>query len=458
MQYNSTIKRRGIANQSWIKSLLAILLTYSSFWGFSQNQTISGVVKDAQDGTSLPGVTILIKGTQNGAVTDIDGKYSLTAPSDAVLVFTYIGYQTVEEVVGDRSVIDINLGTDIQELSEIVVIGYGQVEKGDVTGVVNKIDEKEFNKGMIVSPERLIAGKVAGVQITPDSGEPGGRTAIRIRGGSSLGGGSDPLYVIDGVVLSNGQFDVADTRNPLSFINPADIADITVLKDASAAAIYGAQGASGVIIITTKRGESGKPKFSYDGSFSVSTIGPKVDMLSTDEFVFTVERQAPQNLDDLGVDDVLYNTNWFDQVTRNSTGQNHNLGASFGIGKNTTSRVSVNYQSLNGVLNTSSTRRLAGSINLSHKALNGDLTIDWNSKHSLINNRFAPNVVGAALIMAPTQPVRIDENTYFEWQNPLAPANPVSEIERTNNIGRTIRNLYSLKLEYKLPFLEGIEC
>ena len=456
--YNNPIKKRsGIANQTVIKSLLLILLSCSSFLALAQ-QTVSGTVKDAQDGTSLPGVTIIIKGTQNGAVTDLDGRYSLTASPDDVLVFNYIGYQVIEEVVGARSVIDINLPSDIQELSEIVVIGYGQVEKGDVTGVVNKVDEKEFNRGMIVSPERLIAGKVAGVQITPSNGEPGGNTDIRIRGGSSLGGGSDPLYVVDGVVLPNDQNDVSGTRNPLSFINPADIADITILKDASAAAIYGAQGASGVIIITTKSGEGGKVKFSYDGSFSVSTIGQRIDMLSTEEFVFTVDRQAPQNLPDLGVDDVLYDTDWFDEISRTATGQNHNLGASFGIGKNTTSRVSFNYQNLNGVLKTSNTKRFAGSINLQHTALNGDLIINWNSKHSLINNRFAPDVVGGALIYAPTQPVRTDETTYFEWTNSLAPLNPVSQIDRRSNIGRTIRNLYSLKLEYKLPFIEGLSA
>lgn len=455
MLSKSMNKKRILKVRSLLKCCIVLLLSTGTFMALGQ-QSVSGTVKDAQDGTSLPGVTVRIKGTQTGAVTDIDGKYMLSAQSDDVLIFTYVGYQTIELAVGGRSVIDVDLATDIQELSEIVVIGYGQVEKGDVTGVVNKVDAKEFNKGMIVSPERLIAGKVAGVQITPNSGEPGGGTSIRIRGGSSLGGGSDPLYVVDGVVLPRGQ--VAGTRNPLSFINPSDIADITILKDASAAAIYGSQGASGVIIITTKGGESGKPKFSYDGSFSVSNIARSVDMLNTEEFVFTVGRQAPQNLDDLGVDDVLYNTKWFDEVTRNATGQNHNLSASFGIGENTQSRISLNYQNLNGVLNTSNTKRIAGSINVQHKALNDDLTINWNSKHSVINNRFAPNVVGASHLMAPTQPIRIDEDTYFEWQNPLAPANPVSQIERTNNIGRSIRNLFSLKLEYKLPFLEGLSA
>ncbi|WP_462250649.1 SusC/RagA family TonB-linked outer membrane protein [Ekhidna sp.] len=440
------VKRRS-------QNFILLLLSLTTFLANGQ-QTVRGTVTDGQDGTTLPGVTVQIKGTQRGASTDIEGKYSLSASSTDTLVFTYIGYKTIEQAVGGRSTIDLSMTTEIEELSEIVVIGYGQVEKGDVTGVVNKVDSKTFNKGMIVSPERLIAGKVAGVQITPNSGEPGGGTSIRIRGGSSLGGGSDPLYVIDGVVISSGG--VAGTRNALSFINPSDIENITVLKDASAAAIYGSQGASGVIIITTKTGSTGKPKFTYDGSFSVSTIGKKVDMLNTDEFVFTVERQAPQNIDDLGVNDVLYDTDWFDEVTRTATGQNHNIASSFGIGKNTSSRISLNYQDLNGVLNTSSTKRVAGSANINHKALGGDLILTWNSKHAVINNRFAPNVVGSALVMAPTQPVMDTDSTYFEWSNPLAPANPVSQINRTHNIGRSIRNLYSLKVEYKIPFIEGL--
>ncbi|NQZ75467.1 MAG: SusC/RagA family TonB-linked outer membrane protein [Ekhidna sp.] len=442
----------------WLQRFLTIALLIGAFAANGQDKTVTGTVSDAQDGITLPGVTVVVKGTTNGVATDIDGNYSIEVPEDAILVFSFIGYQSQELAVGARSVIDVQLGTDIQELSEVVIIGYGQVEKGDVTGVVNKIDEKQFNKGMIVSPERLIAGKVAGVQITPNSGEPGGGTTIRIRGGASLGGGSDPLYVVDGVVLPQGGNNVSGTRNPLSFINPSDIADITILKDASAAAIYGSQGASGVIIITTKGGTSGKPQFTYDGSFSVSSIRGQVDMLSTPEFIFTVDRQAPQNLDDLGVDGVLSDTNWFDEITQTAVGQNHNISSSFGIGDNTKSRVSLNYQNLDGVLKTSNTERIAGSISLDHEALNGDLKINWNSKHSLINNRFAENAVGGALIFAPTQPIRDTDSTYFEWNNTLAPLNPVSQVDRRKNIGRTIRNLYSLKLEYALPFVEGLSA
>lgn len=439
----------------WQKCLITLILSSYTLAASSQQQSVSGTVRDAADGTTLPGVTVLVKGTQNGAVTDIDGRYYISVPVDAVLIFTYIGFEYIEQNVEGRSTINVEMRTDVEELSEVVVIGYGQIEKGDVTGVVTKIDEKQFNNGMLTSPEQLIAGKVAGVQITSNSGEPGGGISIRIRGGSSLQGGSDPLYVVDGVPLEKTG-GVAGTRNPLSFINPSDIADITILKDASASAIYGARAASGVIIITTKTGQSGKPKFSYDGSASVSSIVDRVNMLSAPEFVFTVERKGPRNIGDLGYNDVLYDTDWLDEVIQTAIGQNHNLSASFGIKESTTMRVSINYQNLNGVLNTSSTERMAGSLNLIHKMFNDDLTIKLNTKHSVINNRFAPNVVGSALIYAPTQPVRIDDGSFFQWDSPLSPANPVSVVENTFNIGRSQRNLISLNLDYDLPFLEGL--
>lgn len=438
-----------------MKYLLSMIFLMTCLIASAQKKTVTGTITDASDGVTLPGVTVQVKGTMSGASTDIDGRFSLEVAATDVLVFSYIGFRQVEITVGGRTVIDVALEADIQELSEIVVVGYGQVEKGDVTGVVNKIDERQFNNGMLTSPEQLIAGKVAGVQITSNSGEPGGGISIRIRGGSSLQGGSEPLYVVDGIPLEKGG-GVAGTRNPLSFINPSDIADITILKDASAAAIYGSRAASGVVIITTKSGGTGKPQFSYDGSVSVSTLVDEVKMLNTEEFVFTVGRKGPRNLGDLGYEDVLYNTKWIDEVLQTAIGHNHNLSASFGIKDNTSARVSINYQNLDGIINTSNTERIAASVNLTQKMLDNDLTIKLNSKHSIINNRFAPNVVGSALIYAPTQPVFIGENEYFQWNSNLAPANPVSSIANTFNIGRSMRNLVGLNLDYKLPFLEGM--
>ncbi|MEP1033834.1 TonB-dependent receptor [Ekhidna sp.] len=444
--------KRNLQVRWWLKCLVVLMLSNGALLALGQQQRVSGTVKDAQDGTLLPGVTVQIKGTQSGSATDIDGRYSLAASSDDILVFTYIGYKTVEQPVGGRSTIDIELSTDIQELSEIVVVGYGQVEKGDVTGVVNKVKAKDFNTGVLTSPTSLIAGKVAGVQVVSNDGAPGSGISIRIRGGTSLTAGNEPLFVVDGIPLENDG--VAGVRNPLNFINPADIADITVLKDASSAAIYGSRGANGVVIITTKKGVSGKPQFSYDGSYAIGFNGPGVRMLNPAEFAFTVERKGPRNLDDLGSS----NTDWFEEVTQTAQGMNHNLSASFG-GKTNNARVSLNYQDVDGLIKSDNLQRISGSINFNQDLLNKDLTIGINTKHSIIKNRFAPNVIGSALVFDPTQAVLADDPTtggYFEWSSPLAPGNPVAQIDQTFNIGRTARNLIGANVNYKLPFLEGL--
>ncbi|MEQ6165897.1 TonB-dependent receptor [Ekhidna sp. MALMAid0563] len=446
------MKSNRIINSQWrLKGFLFFMLLASIFQ-VSGQQTVSGTVTDSQDGTTLPGVTIQVKGTQKGVATDIDGNYSIEVNTNDVLVFSYIGYQTVEQAVGTRTSIDISLSSDIQELSEIVVVGYGQVEKGDVTGVVNKIDAKEFNKGVLTSPTNLIAGKVAGVQVVSNDGAPGSGVSIRIRGGTSLTAGNEPLYVVDGVPLENDG--VAGVRNPLNFINPADIADITVLKDASSAAIYGSRGANGVVIITTKSGTAGKIQVSYDGSYNLGVNGPGVDMLNAAEFAFTVERKGPRNLEDLGTS----NTDWFDEVTQTAQAHNHNLGVSFG-GKTNTGRVSLNYQNVDGLLKTDNLERISGAVNFTQNLLNDDLKVGINTKHSIINNRFAPNVVGSALVFDPTQTVFANDTTtggYFEWSSPLAPGNPVAQIDQTFNIGKTVRNLIGANLNYKLPFLDGL--
>ncbi len=439
------------------KHISAFLLICVMTVAAAQTKTVSGVITDPEEGIGLPGVTIQIKGTQSGTVTDIDGRYTLSVSEDDILIISYIGYATQEIPVGQRSVIDIDLTTDAQELSEVVVIGYGKVEKGDVTGVVNKVDAKEFNKGMLTSPEQLLAGKVAGVQITQNSGEPGGQISIRMRGGTSLTASNEPLFVVDGIPLENTVHDpggLEKGRNPLNFINPADIADITVLKDASASAIYGSRGANGVIIITTKSGVSGKPQFTYDGSFSVSSIVDEVRMLNREEFVFAVGRKGPRNLDELGES----NTDWFDEILQLAQGHNHSLGATFG-GKNNSARVSFNYQNLDGIVKTSNTERIAGSLNFTQRFLNDDLTANISVKTSLTNDRFTPAVIGSALIFDPTQSIFSTDPTtgfFFEWDSDLAAKNPVSEIEQTFAIGKTKRALVGANINYNLPFLEGL--
>lgn len=440
------------------KLIIVAIVALQSAPSFAQS-LVSGKVTDANDGTGLPGVTIQLKGSPTvGTITGLDGSYSLNVPENSTLIFSYIGYVTEEVLVGDRTIIDVPLAIDVEELSEVVVIGYGQVEEGDITGVVNKVDSKEFNQGQLTSPDQLLAGKVAGVQISANSGEPGGGNSIRIRGGTSLGASSDPLFVVDGIPLSpNG---VAGGRNPLNFINPNDIQDITVLKDASAAAIYGSRGANGVIIITTKGGKKGL-QITVDQNFSVSEVVDRVDMLTTDEFRFVAEDRFSPYLPQFGGSDTLgrSDTDWYDAVLQTANANNTNIGVAFG-GTSTSGRVSFNYQEVEGVLKTSSTERFNISSNITQKLFNDDLTLTFTSKSSLIYNRFAPVVIGSALIFDPTQSIYNPENVasggYFEWRNSNAPGNPVAQIDQTFNIGRNFRNLVGGTAEYKIPFVQGL--
>ncbi|MCK5169982.1 MAG: TonB-dependent receptor plug domain-containing protein, partial [Bacteroidales bacterium] len=235
---------------------------------------VTGNVTDAEEGIALPGVTILEKNSGIGAITDIDGNYEITVPKDAILVFSYVGYTYQEIVVGTQTVINIQLQQHTELLDEIIVIGYGQVRKGDATGAITTVSTKDFNQGAITSPQELIAGKIAGVSITSEGGAPGSKSTVRIRGGSSLTASNDPLYVIDGIPVENT--DIAGMSNVLNSINADDIETFTVLKDASATAIYGSRGANGVVLITTKSGKKGPAKIEFETFYGVSQVTQKL--------------------------------------------------------------------------------------------------------------------------------------------------------------------------------------
>ena len=440
------------------KLTLSFCLILMSYIILGQSGKIVGSVIDATDGSELPGVTVQIKGTVSGTSTDLNGKYELTAKQGDILIFSFIGYITVEQTIGSQTTINIALEADVEELSEVVVIGYGQVETKDVTGVISKIDEETFNKGQLTSPDQLLAGKVAGVSVVSNDGAPGGQSSIRIRGGTSLTASNEPLYVIDGIPINNDAHNpggMNQGRNPLNFINPSDIADITVLKDASAAAIYGSRGANGVIIITTKKGKSGKIQVAYDGSVAVSYFENQIRMLTLEEFVFTVKDQSPRNARLLGE----AQTDWVDAILQTPTNQTHNLSLSGGT-KSTTFRVSINYQDINGVIKTSNTKRLATNLNLQQRLFNDDLQVGVVFKYSNSKDRFGQNTLGTALAFDPTQPLFDPDNEtfggYFQWNRPLSPSNPLATIENTFDIGRTDRYFLSTNLTYKFPFLEGL--
>src|SRR5687768_9119953 len=263
------------------KTFLLLLFLLSANLSSAQTR-VTGKVTSAEDGTGLPGVSILEKGTTNGTVTDVEGNYSINAAENATLIFSFVGFTTQEVSVANQSTVNVSLAGDVTTLGEVVVIGYGEQKKEDLTGAVTAIGTKDFNRSVVNSPQDLLVGRVAGVQITSNSGAPGTGSTIRIRGGSSVTASNDPLIIIDGFPVDNSE--VKGMSNPLASINPNDIESFTVLKDASATAIYGSRASNGVIIVTTKKGKEGKPQINYNGTFSISKAREFVDVLDGDEY------------------------------------------------------------------------------------------------------------------------------------------------------------------------------
>src|SRR5688572_13320878 len=316
--------------------LLAVLLMLSSMIAWSQARTVTGKVTSSDDGSAIPGVNILVKGSGTGTATDADGNFSISASDKDVLVFSFVGYASQEVTVRSESSITVYLQTDVTAVSEVVVIGYGTVRVKDATGAVAAVSSEDFNGGLISSPEQLIQGKTAGVQITSSSGEPGSAVQFRIRGTTSIRSNNNPLFVVDGVPLSGGvlpggaavmDFTQQDS-NPLNFINPSDIESMSILKDASATAIYGSRGANGVVMITTKNGRGGgKGIFELQSSVSISSPANEYDLLNASEFLAALpaygNNPATENF---GAD-----TDWQDYITRTSVSNTQNLSYSKGF-------------------------------------------------------------------------------------------------------------------------------
>jgi len=434
----------------WLATL-ALLVTAQ--WVAAQ-RTITGTVTDAQSKEALIGANILVVGTSIGTITEYDGTYSLTIPAGASsLEFSYTGYTTQTIAITAANVLDIALQPG-QVLEEVVVIGYGSVKKEDATGVVATISADEFNRGAIVSPDQLIAGKVAGVQISSNSGEPGGGAKVRIRGGTSINASNEPLYVIDGVPIDNEGF--AGGRNPLNFLNPADIETFTVLKDASATAIYGSRGANGVIIITTKKGKAGSGvQVNYDGNVNTASISGDPATLDAAALRNVVTFKAPSRLELLGNAE----TDWYDEILQTATGQTHNLSVTGGAA-NIGYRVSGGYQQLTGILRASETERTNVAFSINTTGLDGRLQINANLKGAATRDQFDPNIIASTWSFDPTQPIFDPTNTvyagYNEYGVALAPRNPVSATEQVQDFGRTYRGLGNLDVKYDLGFIKGL--
>ena len=460
--------------------LFKVLMTLWIVWGiaigaFAQQITVNGVVQDTQ-GEPIIGANILVKGTANGTITDLDGNFQLTADADALLVISYIGYVTQE--LPAQPVMNITLREDAEQLEEVVVIGYGSVKKNDLSGSVVAIKAEDMNKGAVTSPQELIQGKVPGLYVSAGDGQPGAGSSIRIRGGASLNASNDPLIVIDGVPVANDA--APGTPNALATINPNDIETFTVLKDASATAIYGSRASNGVILITTKKGTQDRIKVNYAGTFTVKDPYKRVKVMGADEFRETTIRQYPQGTTLGDAAQAMLNmypdqsTNWQDEIFRTGLATDQNISVAGKVAF-MPFRVSVGYNTERGTLRTSQYDRYTASMNLSPKFLDDHLSIDLNVKGTINKTRFAESgAVGAAAFFDPTKPVYNDTgryNGYWTWEtlaesdgtttyypNTLASVNPLAMLEQYRNRGTTNRSLGNLQIDYKIHGFEELRA
>lgn len=442
--------------------ILPALLLLITNVGFSQTKTVTGSVMDAT-GAPLPGVTVAAKNQNIASTTNESGQFSLNVPaSTTTLVFTYVGYATQEAAIPSSGEVNISLQLSTGSLSEVVVIGYGTARRRDLTGSITQITAEDFNKGSITTPEQLIAGKVAGVQITSNGGAPGAGSTIRIRGGASLNASNDPLIVIDGVPIAQGG--IAGTANPLALINPNDIESFNILKDASATAIYGSRASNGVIIITTKKGKSGSPKFNFSTSNSISTLPKKADVLTADEFrTYVQARGTASQIALLGDAD----TDWQDEIFDNSFTTDNNFSVSGSL-KKLPYRFSIGYLNQDGILKTGNLQRTSAALTLNPNLLNNHLKIDLNLRGSLSQSRFADEgAIGNAVRFDPTQPVRTAGKRYggyYEWLDPnsvtglkeLSPLNPLGLLEQRTDKSDVKRSIGNIQLDYKLHFFPDL--
>lgn len=459
-----------------LKALLTLLVgLFLSIGAFAQQIAVKGHVKDTT-GEPVIGANVLVKGTTNGTITDFDGNFMLNVPKDAILSVSFVGYKSAE--VKAASTVIVTLEDDSQVLDAVVVIGYGSVKKNDMTGSVTAIKPDKLNKGLITNAQDMMTGKIAGVSVISKGGAPGEGATIRIRGGSSLTAENDPLIVIDGLAMDNKG--VKGLANPLSMVNPNDIESFTVLKDASATAIYGSRASNGVIIITTKKGQAGaRPTISYDGNVSVSTVKSTVDVMDGDQFRSFIK-------DIWGEDSEAYsklgnaNTDWQKEIFRPAVSTDHNLTISGGL-KNMPYRVSFGYTNQNGIVKTSKFERYTASVSLAPSFFEDHLKVNANLKGMIAKNRYADgSAVGSAVSFDPTQSVRSDDpyhqyyfDGYFQWNtdasslnddtwkrtfNSNAPGNPVALLEEKDDRAISKSLIGNLELDYKFHFLPDLHA
>lgn len=453
---------KAIQNLAKRSLLLVALLLIGCLQLMAQTRTIKGEVTDAQNGEALIGATVMVEGEKGGTVTDFDGNFSLQVSSSAKKIkVSYIGY--IDKVLSISDNMKVKLESDSKALADVVVIGYGTARKSDLTGSVATVKSKDFNKGLVSSPEQLINGKVSGVQIMSNSGSASAGSTIRVRGGASLNASNDPLIVLDGVPLEQGGIS-GNSSNFLSMINPSDIESMTVLKDASSTAIYGSRASNGVIIITTKKGQQGAVKVNFNTTNSLQTRAQMVDMLSRDEFVNVINQFGTDNQKSLlGT----ANTDWNDEVYRTAFGTDNNLSVSGSIDKWLPFRVSVGYYNQSGLVRKDNVERWTGNVVLTPSFFQDHLKLTINAKGTLNNNSFNNGgAVWAAATFNPTIPVYSGNDKYGGYNEALdadgvpvnaGVRNPRGLVDLYDSKSKVSRFIGSMDVDYKVHFLPDLK-
>jgi iron complex outermembrane receptor protein len=446
-----------------LRMMALVLGLFLSVGAFAQQITVKGHVKDAT-GEPIIGASIRVVGTQTGAVSDFDGNFQVKANQGQTLSVTYVGYQTAE--VKAAPSVTITLQDDAQLLKDVVVIGYGTVKKSDATGSVMSVEADQLNKGLATSPADLLQGKTPGVQITTNSGAPGAGSTIRIRGGSSLSASNDPLIVIDGLPISSTGISGGDVLNT---INPNDIESFSILKDASATAIYGSRASNGVILITTKKGKAGaKPRINVDLSGTFKTVGKKVDVLSAEGLRELFTSRYSDNADAMAALGNA-NTNWQDEIYKTAFAEEVNASVTGGYVAQEGDfkmpyRVSAGFLNNDGTLKTSNMNRGTVGLNLTPTLLDDRLTINLNGKGVFTHNAYADEgAIGQAVKYNPLKPVYNEDGTYHYWMNSglpnsMALLNPVAQLNQQNKDSYVRRFVGNAQFDYKFKFLEGLRA
>ena len=452
----------AIQNLAKRSLLLVALFVIGCLQLMAQTRTIKGEVTDAQNGEALIGATVMVEGEKGGTVTDFDGNFSLQVSSSAKKIkVSYIGY--IDKVLSISDNMKVKLESDSKALADVVVIGYGTARKSDLTGSVATVKSKDFNKGLVSSPEQLINGKVSGVQIMSNSGSASAGSTIRVRGGASLNASNDPLIVLDGVPLEQGGIS-GNSSNFLSMINPSDIESMTVLKDASSTAIYGSRASNGVIIITTKKGQQSAVKVNFNTTNSLQTRAQMVDMLSRDEFVNVINQFGDANQKSLlGT----ANTDWNDEVYRTAFGTDNNLSVSGSIDKWLPFRVSVGYYNQSGLVRKDNVERWTGNVVLTPSFFQDHLKLTINAKGTLNNNSFNNGgAVWAAATFNPTIPVYSGNDKYGGYNEALdadgvpvnaGVRNPRGLVDLYDSKSKVSRFIGSMDVDYKVHFLPELK-